>query len=233
MKTRKSEGSASRRDYDFWRSQHRPKSGNESPQTAADTFLDAIANRFGEELGSHSHDLFWDAFPNALKKGIGFGLGKVAPVLFAAGQAGKILTKGAGAEPEVTRLAYQSLVAIVDGRREAGKFPSLNEFFATIGLARGYWQVYSSWDPSSTLQWTTDADGNESELCVRGGSEKGLVILNPDLLQIHTAIRDFVRKSVINQVLTQFDIDADTNIEELSREQTHALAVILASCQAI
>jgi len=233
MNTKESDGSASRRDYDFWRSQHRPNSGNDSSGTVVNTFLDAIANRFGEELGSHSHDLFWNAFPDFFKQGIGFGLGKVAPLLVAAGQAGKLLEKKALGEPELTRLAYQSLVVIVDGTRETKKFKSLDDFFVTVDAARGYWQVYLSWDPTSILQWTTDADGKESELRVRGDSVMMPVVINPGLLEIHTAVRDFVRKSVIDQVLGQFGIDPDTDIDDLSTEQRHALAVIFASCQTI
>ena len=225
--------SANNRDYNFWRSQHRPKSSTERSRSASDTLVDAIANRFGEELGSHSHDLFWDAFPNAMKKSIGFGLGKVVPVIVAGGHLKNLLKKKSDSKETLPRLAFESLLASVDGSQASKGYKSLQDLYQALNLAEGYWQIHSLWNPSICLRWVAGNDATAAKLSAHDNSGVIFSIEDPNLLQCHTAIRNFVRKLVIDLCLGHFHIDSETKLEELKPEQVQALAAIMATCQTI
>ena len=71
-------------DTNFWRSQHtvqRAVGSSEIPQDKRDIVLNAVCNRFGEELGHRLDVLIWPMIPESMKRLTGVFGGRVLPLI--------------------------------------------------------------------------------------------------------------------------------------------------------
>jgi hypothetical protein len=216
-------------DYKFWRSQHRPQAGTANEKVSkGDVLLEAMYNRFGEELGQSLHGIVWPVVPGRLKKTVGLCAGKFGPIALVMAKAWSLGTHLLDRN-QVRKAVMQSIQLNLDGRKSRIALHDWPDLYDAMGMAKEYWTLCLQWSPEDRIRYDhgeSFKDGLfEQEACGQVVSTlKGI-----STMQRHNMVYDFIRKTVAERLIVELSIDCNAPISDMTLEDK-AKVDCLVSC---